>query len=407
MSKRSKKLAKQYKANKKKIIKYHKHPFVVPVITFIILFFVTLAAFVSFGGKTIGPGDARFVKVYYDGKQQTLPTRARTVGDLLNRLNIKLGEKDVVEPGPDTEILQDDFKINVYRARLATVSEGDKKITLLSIQSDPTKLAQEAGYNLYPEDLVVPTPPQQVLQQGIVGQQFTIDRAPVIPLSLYGNEISIRTRAATVGAALKDKNIVLQPDDTVEPALSAPLTPTTKISVTNKNKQIVTVEEPIPMPIDVVNDPTLPVGAKVIKQAGAPGKRVVTYQLQLVNGKKVGRTQLQIVSVTDPIKQIEAHGTKVVTLTGSKADWMAGAGINPGDYQYVDFVIGHESGWRPNAVSANRCIGLGQSCGSGLSGTCPSWQTDPVCQLQFFNGYAHRYGGWSGAYSFWQANGWW
>jgi hypothetical protein len=86
---------------------------------------------------------------------------------------------------------------------------------------------------------------------------------------------------------------------------------------------------------------------------------------------------------------------------------MAGAGINSSDYVYVDYIIGRESGWRPNAVSANRCIGLGQSCGGSLAGACPSWQTDPVCQLQFFSGYARKYGGWGGAYNFWVTNHWW
>jgi uncharacterized protein YabE (DUF348 family) len=146
MSKRTKKLAKQYKAHKKRIIKFRKHPFIVPVATFIILFFITLAAFISFGGKTIGPGDARLVNVYVDGKQQTLPTRAPTVGDLLKRLNITLNEKDVVEPSADTQILEDNFQVNVYRARPVTVVEGDKKVTLLTTVDSPQRLATEAGF---------------------------------------------------------------------------------------------------------------------------------------------------------------------------------------------------------------------------------------------------------------------
>lgn len=409
MSKRTKQLSKNLKSHKKRIVRYRRHPFVVPVITFLVLFFITLAAFVSLGGQTIGPGDARFVNVYVDGQEQTLPTRARTVGDLLDRMNIKLGEKDVVEPGLDTEILEDNFKVNVYRARLATIEENGKSVTLLSIQEDPNKLAQEAGLTVYPEDQVVPLPPQAALREGIVGQQFTVDRAPVIPLSLYGNEISVRTRAATVGEALKQKGIILQPDDTIEPSLDAELTDKTTIKVTNKNKQIINVEETIPMPVEVTDDPNLPLGSKVVRTPGRPGKKVVTYELKLVDGKEAGRTAIQTISISEPVKQVESRGTKQVTLTGSKADWMAAAGISSGEYQYVDYIIGRESGWNPARVSANRCIGLGQRCnGQILISACPNWQTDPVCQLNHFSGYAKsRYGSWSGAYSFWQANHWW
>lgn len=407
MGKRSKKLAKQYKAHKKRIHRLRKHPFIVPVITFLALFFISIALFVSLSGKTIGPGDARVVQVYVDGKEQILPTRAPTVGDLLTRLNIKLGEKDIVEPAADTPILDDNFRVNVYRAKPITISEGDKKVTLLTTKSSPAAIAKDAGFQVFPEDDVVPAPPQQVLKQGVVGQQYIVERAPIITINLYGNPIKVRTDAKTVGQVLKDKEIKTQSNDTIQPSPDSPVTPATVIAITNPNKQVITVEEPIEMPVETIDDASLATGIKIVRSPGSPGKKVVTYELKIENGKEVARTPIQAIVTADPVKQVVAKGTKVVTLSGSKADWLAAAGINPSDYQYVDFIIGHESGWRPGAISANRCIGLGQSCGGSLAGTCPNWQSDPVCQLQFFSGYARRYGGWAGAYSEWQRKGWW
>lgn len=409
MTKRTKQLARKYKAHKKRIIRLKGHPFVIPVATFLILFFISMAAFVSFGGKTIGPGDARLVRVYVDGKQQTLPTRAQNVGDLLSRLDITLNDKDIVEPSVSTPILEDNFNVTVYRAHPVTISEGDKKVTFLTTHSSPDTVAREAGFNVYPEDEVEPVSPRNALRDGVVGAEYVIDRAPVISLNLYGNTVPIRTRAQTVGEALKEKGIVTQANDTIVPSLGSPLTATTKISVTNVGKQIVTVEEAIDMPVETTNDPNLAKGTKVVKQAGSPGKKVTTYELKLENGKEVARTAIQSIVAVEPTKQIVTVGTKVVVLTGSKAEWMAAAGINSGDYMYVDSIIGRESGWRPNAVSANRCIGLGQKCNAqSLINACPNWETDPVCQLGHFSGYAKsRYGGWSGAYTFWQNNHWW
>jgi uncharacterized protein YabE (DUF348 family) len=407
MSKRSKQFAKQYKVHKKRIHRLRKHPFIVPVITFLVLFFVCIALVVSLGGTTIGPDDARVVNVYVDGKEQILPTRAPTVGDLLTRLDIKLGEKDVVEPAADTPILDDNFRVNVYRAKPVTVSEGERKVTVLTTKSNPSAIAKDAGFKVFPEDEVVPASPQQVLRQGVVGQQYVVDRAPIITINLYGSPIQVRTNGKTVGQVLKDKNIKTQSNDTIVPNVDTAMTPTTVIAITNPNKQVITVEEPIEMPVETIDDPALPAGSKVVKTVGSPGKKVVTYDLKLENGKEVGRTPIQVIITADPVKQVVAKGTKVVSVTGSKAEWMAGAGISPSDYQYVDFVIGHESGWRPGAVSANRCIGLGQSCSGSLAGSCPDWQSNPVCQLKFFSGYARRYGGWSGAYSEWQRKGWW
>ena len=409
MNKRTKQLERKYKVHKKRIKKYRNHPFVIPVLTFLVLFFLTVAAFISFNGTTVGAGDTRVVSVYVDGQQQTLPTRAPTVKDLLERLNITLSPNDVVEPALDTQIIEDDFIVNVYRARQVTISEGAKKVTVATTQTDLKKVAEQAGFELHPEDELAPAPPPEDLSEVGQGAQFLVDRAPVIPVNLYGITIQLRTRAETVGEALSEKNITLHADDIVTPGLNEPITPATQISVTNPNKQFITVEEITAMPVESVDDPTLPAGSKVVKQKGSPGKKVVTYELKLENGQEVGRTATQIIVVSEPVKQIEARGTKVVTLTGSKADWMAAAGISPSEYVFVDYIIGRESGWRPNAVSANRCIGLGQRCNPQvLISACPNWQSDPVCQLGHFSAYARgRYGSWAGAYNFWQANHWW
>lgn len=408
MSKRTKQLARTYKVHKKRIKKYKNHPFIIPVVTFLVLFFVTIAAVVSFNGTTVGAGDTRVVSVFVDGQEQTLPTRAATVKDLLERLNITLSPDDVVEPALDTQILEDDFMVNVYRARPVTIIEGTKKVTVNTTQTDLKKVAEQAGFALHPEDELAPALPSDNIASVADGAQFLVDRAPVIPVNLYGITIQLRTRAETVGEALNEKDITLQTGDVVTPSTDTKITPTTQISVTNPNKQFITVEENTPMPVESVDDPSLPLGAKVVKQVGSPGKKVVTYELKLENGREVGRTAVQIITVSEPVKQIEARGTKVVTVTGSKADWMAAAGISPSDYVYVDYIIGRESGWRPGAVSANRCIGLGQKCNAqSLINACPNWQSDPVCQLQHFSGYSSRYGGWAGAYNFWQANHWW
>lgn len=95
-----------------------------------------------------------------------------------------------------------------------------------------------------------------------------------------------------------------------------------------------------------------------------------------------------------------------VTPSGGKYDWMAQAGIDPSDYAAVDYIVSHESGWNTTAVNASSgSCGLVQELPCGKSGCTFG---DPVCQLRWASGYASsRYGGWWGAYSFWQANQWW
>jgi len=96
---------------------------------------------------------------------------------------------------------------------------------------------------------------------------------------------------------------------------------------------------------------------------------------------------------------------------------MALAGIAPGDYQYVDYIIGRESGWCPTkaqgqyggcppyagSVPSGGGYGLCQSTpGSKMASAGADWATNPVTQLKWCNGYAvSRYGSWAAAYNHW------
>ncbi|GAA1913452.1 hypothetical protein GCM10009775_02660 [Microbacterium aoyamense] len=90
---------------------------------------------------------------------------------------------------------------------------------------------------------------------------------------------------------------------------------------------------------------------------------------------------------------------------GSPAEWMAAAGIAESDWGYVDYIVGRESGWNPNAT--NRSSG---ACGLVQVYPCSKLANayDPVVNLGWANNYANgRYGSWAGAYNFWITNHWW
>ena len=400
-------MSKNNNSSRHKLLRLKNHPFVVPVITFMLLFFITIVAVVGFNGTTIGPGDSRVVQLFVDGQSQTLPTRAKTVGDLLKRLDIKINEGDVVEPKTNAQILENNFTVNVYRARPVTIIDGKKKITTLSASQSSEGVARSVGIKLFPEDIVKVSTPENVIEEGVVAEKFVIDRSVPVTLVLFGKSYDVRTHAKTVGDLIVEKQ--LNPNDiTVFPATNKKLKQNDVVFVTSPGKDIVIKEESIPNREETIDDPDMPLGESKIKEAGKPGKKVVIYEIDKKTKKKKA---LQTVIAAKPVNKIIAKGTKIeaVKLTGSKADWMQAAGIDSSQYQYVDYIIGRESGWNPASVSANRCIGLGQKCdASSLISACPNWQSDPVCQLNHFSGYANgRYGSWQGAYSAWQAQGWW
>lgn len=109
---------------------------------------------------------------------------------------------------------------------------------------------------------------------------------------------------------------------------------------------------------------------------------------------------------TQPIQTASrpAVAPQVQSYGGTKEDWMRAAGIPQDVWFYADFIVSHESGWNPNAVNPSS-----GACGLGQQLPCGKWAgawNDPVAALRAMNGYVSRYGGWAGAYAFWQANRW-
>ena len=400
MTKKSRTISQRLKARK-----IHKHPFVVPVLTVLILSFVTLIGSVSLGGKTLNTTDTHVVQLSLDGKKQSVPTRATTVEDFLARTNVTLNEGDVVEPSKDTVIVEDNFRVNVYRARPVTVFDGNKRVQALSAATTPRSVVAQVGLEVFPEDKLKQEVSDNVLKDQVIGEKITINRAVPVALNIYGTPVTVRTHAQTVGELLKEKNIQLASGDATQPSAATTLVPGIQVFVTRFGTQIITADEPIPMEVQIVEDASLSFGATAIRQAGSPGKKIVTYQLDLQNGKEVGRRKIQEVRATEPVTQIKARG-KAFNISQDKEAVMLAAGISSSDFPYVNFIVSHEGGWDGTTKSnygGSGAYGLCQALpGSKMSSAGADWATNPVTQLKWCNGYAvARYGGWGGAYQYW------
>ncbi|HLB40660.1 MAG TPA: G5 domain-containing protein, partial [Candidatus Babeliales bacterium] len=158
-----------------------------------------------------------------------------------------------------------------------------------------------------------------------------------------------------------------------------------------------------------VNDPTLSFGTTVIRQKGAPGKKLLTYILQTdAAGKEVSRQILHEIRLQEPVPQITARGS-TIAIPGDKTGLMSAAGIAARDHAYANYIVSRESNWRPSAKNASGAYGLCQALpGSKMASAGSDWATNPVTQLRWCSGYANsKYGSWGGAYNFWLRNYYW
>lgn len=417
MKKKAQKLLKRSKRASKKRLKFvAKHPLLLPVSVFMAVIFFGLVSFVALGGTTEGARDRRIVNLYIDDEQQTLTTRAKTVGDLLQRLEVKLLDEDIVEPSRDSLIFEDNTQVNVYRARPVEVLDEDRTITVLTAQRAPRLVAAEAGLDLLPEDEAEFTKSEDSVLSSVAPEQLLVKRSIEVQLNIYGVVTSIRTTADTLGELLEEESIALAQGDSTQPeSLDNGISDGQLVSVNRPGVTTESETEVIPFDTEYEDDDSLTVGESVVKREGRDGRRAVIYAVREKDGDEV-RERIQSVVTRKAVTKIVARGTKPATLSSSivvsddKASLMAAAGISETDYPYVDFIISHESGWRPGAVnSSSGAYGLCQSLpASKMASAGADYLTNPVTQLRWCSGYASgRYGSWQGAYNAWLAQGWW
>lgn len=341
----------------------HKHPFMVPVATLLSLLIISSAVFLVFGGQPVQGKDVARVNVHLEDKTLTLPTRAKTVKELLARLNVQLQPEDVVEPGLNSPILGDNFSVNVYRAKPVTIiDESGAKITAKIAESTPAGIARKAGFKVYPEDKVEFTDPDLAIKDGVVGGLITIDRAIKANVNLYGNAFSVRTHAATVGDLLNERSIKEVQGDNVLPSRNTKIIEGITIFIVPAGKKVDIRTETIPAPEETKLDATKDANYIEILEPGRDGKRVVVYELQIVKGREVSRKEIQSLVSIEPVKKVIVRGSKTIGFEGGFGAALASlrscegaysSNTGNGYYGAYQFALGT---WRTNAPAGYRDV---------------------------------------------------
>lgn len=408
-----KKLKRSQRAHARRLKRWREHPFGLPIAVFAALLVVSGAIFLVLGRqhKLALTNDSHIVIVSHDGGREVVPTSAHTVGQLIQKLHLRVGKYDRVEPSLDTEIVQDNFRVNVYRAVPVTIRDGNHITNSYSAATTARSIVAQTGMTLYNEDTVTAAPAENLLHDQSVGQVVTIDRSTPINLNLYGTQTAVRTHAKTVADLVAEKHIDLVAGATLMPKSSTPLTPNMQVFILSKGVKIASQEETVPMPIKHVTDNSLTLGSQAIRQQGSTGKKLVTFQIKTdSHGRIISRKVIQVVVTQNPVPEIIVIG-KNVAVPANKVAVMRAVGISPGNYGYVDFIVSHEGGWGGTTkynYGGSGAYGICQALpGSKMASAGADWATNPVTQLRWCNGYAQKYGGWGGAYNFWISHGYW
>lgn len=279
------------------------------------------------------------VHVSVDGNVVAVHSYARSVGQLLKRERIAVGEHDSLAPAASST-LHDGETITIKRGRLLNlIVDGDSRQVWVTASSLDEALAQ-AGMRAPGAALSV----DRSARVPLGGLSVDIDLPHTITIHVDGQTHVLVTTKSTLRDALDEAGIVINPGDTVSSPLDQRPSDGEGVVIVRVTSGQVQESAPIPFTTQTKPDASLYVGTKKVAQAGKNGTRVRTYQVVYADGKQTSKTLVSDVVTVQPVPQIIAVGTKpkpkpVPKVYPTKADGLNWAAL-----------ARCESGGRPNAV---------------------------------------------------------
>ncbi|AHB41938.1 transglycosylase-like protein [Candidatus Saccharibacteria bacterium RAAC3_TM7_1] len=251
----------------------------------------------------------RLITIHDRGREKGIITHANTLRAVFKEARVTLDKNDIVEPGLDETLVTNSYQVNIYRARPIVIVDGTARRLVMSAYQTPSQIAEHAGVILQDEDTATLQMASNLLRDG-ASEEMIIDRAVPVQLILYGKESTVYTQATTIEQFLKEKRITIGAKDTVSKAATAGITPNMKLEIWRNGKQTVTKEEAVAFETEEIQDANRKVGYRQVKAAGVKGKKMVTYEIVMKNGREVSKKTIQTVIIKQPSKQVEVVGAK-------------------------------------------------------------------------------------------------
>ena len=192
------------------------------------------------------------------------------------------------------------FALNTY-----VITDGDRVVIVTSSATDPAAILDEAGLQLGEDDTYTTLP-------GIGLSEITVRRSTVsVTVDNRGEEITVSSKAKTVGQLLAQLNISYGAGITVSESEDSPVYDGMRLVVSDTVHSQQTYTVAIPYETIYCNDPSLPKGAEEVITEGRDGQLRCTADVVYEGGVEVKRTILSRTVVEAPVNCIIAVGTGI------------------------------------------------------------------------------------------------
>ncbi|MFZ3578505.1 ubiquitin-like domain-containing protein [Virgibacillus sp. DJP39] len=246
------------------------------------------------------------VVVMNDGEKETIKTHANTVDELLNEVDIVVGEHDAISHTGDTQI-KDDMKITYNQATKVMVQVDGKDKEFYTFAETIGDFLAENKLSLSDHDKLSHKPASKIVE----GLELTIDKAFQVAVNVGGKEKKLWATGGTVGELLNSNDIAVNDLDKMNVKKKDQVTKDTAITIIQVEKSEVQVEEAVAFETKEKKDSSLYKGKDRVVSEGKEGTVLKTYEVVKENGKEVSRKLIEEEVKEESKARVIAIGTKV------------------------------------------------------------------------------------------------
>lgn len=260
---------------------------------------------VAFSGYILFEATKAQVEITDNGETQTVQTHADTVAELLDEVDIAIGEHDDVSPNVDAAI-EDEMEVNHKTAKEVTVSINKDEDTFHTTVNTIGEFLAEENINAGKYD-DMSVDPSDDISDGLV---IKIDRAFQVTINDGGDKSKVWTTGATIEQLLNDHDISLEDADKVKPALDKQAKKDKTIKIVRVDTDTDKVEESVAFDTVTEEDSSLKKGKEKVVSEGKEGTKVKKYEITMENGEEVDRELVDEEVTKESEDKVVAIGTK-------------------------------------------------------------------------------------------------
>lgn len=266
---------------------------------------IGVLALVIFSGLILFEATKATVDITQNGEKITVKTHSSTVGDLIDELDLVIGEHDDFSHQMDDSVTNGMTLYHKEAIPVYLTVDGVETEYYTTADTIAEFLEQEAIKFSEHDDVAF-----DMNGEITSDLNMTVTQAFQVTINDAGEKTKVWTTGGLVSDILAENDIVLNKIDKIKPSVDKALSKDNSIQITRVEKASDKVEETIAFKTETREDSSLAKGKEKVITDGHEGKIVKTYEITKENGKEVDRKLIDEKVEKETQNKVVAIGTK-------------------------------------------------------------------------------------------------